>query len=124
MKPDSTPVASSTSGYRALIGALQLAHLPPSASQLTTGMFCSAVIGALHAGQAERGVTMLNGGSLSGLHAAGSASSRAFGAQLVVHHDRHAMDHDVEEAADEQAQHHAKPMNNAGCVASVSRIIQ
>ena len=41
------------------MGAWQLAHLPRSASQLTTGMFCKAVIGASHFGHFERGVTML-----------------------------------------------------------------
>ena len=29
--------------------------------QLTTGMFCQAVMGALHLGQAERGVLKLKG---------------------------------------------------------------
>ena len=37
----------------------------------------------------------------------GSASTRAFGAQRPVHHHRHAVDHHVEEAADQQAQHRA-----------------
>ena len=79
-KPDSDAGASSTSGYRALIGALQLAHLRPSASQLTTGMFCSAVIGALQSGQAERGTMRLNVGAARRA-ASGSAERRAFGAQ-------------------------------------------
>ena len=43
---------------------------------------------------------------LRGDFAAGE--QRAFGAQFVVHHDGHAMDHDIEEAADQQAQHHAQ----------------
>ena len=67
MKPDRMPVAASTSGYRTLIGILQLAHLRPNAIQLTTGMFCIAVIGALQAGQAERGTMRLNGGCCAGV---------------------------------------------------------
>ena len=39
-----------------LIGALQAAHLPRSASQLTSGMLCTARIPMPHDGQRERGV--------------------------------------------------------------------
>ncbi len=39
---------------------MQEAQRPRSSSQLTTGMFCQALMGALQAGQAERGVLKVN----------------------------------------------------------------
>ena len=57
------------------IGALQEAQRPRSTSQLTTGMFCSAVIGALQCGQAERGVLRVEA-----LGAAAGAGGRGRGA--------------------------------------------
>src|SRR6185436_15911395 len=57
------------------MGAWQLAHLPRSTSQLTTGMFCSAVMGALHLGQAERGMITLNFGCGGACVPASSAQS-------------------------------------------------
>src|ERR1700683_67495 len=56
---DSSPVVSSTKGYRSEILALQAAQRPRRMSQLITGMFCHALIGALQCGQAERGVLKL-----------------------------------------------------------------
>src|SRR5713226_5704126 len=53
---DSRPVANSTRGYRAEILVLHEAQRPRRSSQLTTGMFCQALMGALQAGQAERGM--------------------------------------------------------------------
>ena len=70
-------------------------------------MFCSAVIGALQLGQAERGTMRLNVGDGGAASVVGIRQRRAFGAQLVVHHHRHAIDHDIQEAADQQAQHDA-----------------
>ena len=37
----------------------QFAQRPPSSSQLNTGMFCQALIGARQLGQAERGTIRL-----------------------------------------------------------------
>ena len=83
-----------------------------------TGMFCAAVIIAPHFGQAERGHDQVVGR----LRLSASAPAevglqpdmrvRAVSAQdllrlrapLALQHDRHAMDHDVEEAADQQAE--------------------
>src|SRR5580658_4114836 len=79
---DKMPVASSTAGYRAEMRVLQAAHRPRSASQLIRGMFCQAVIGALHTGQAERGTTKLKcPGGAAGL--CGAESSSAAPALLV-----------------------------------------
>src|SRR5690606_24340864 len=58
----STIVSSSTSGYCAEIGALQLRHLPRSASQLNTGMFSYHDSWCLQCGQCERSTTMPGGG--------------------------------------------------------------
>src|SRR5580698_378074 len=58
---DRTPVVSSTSGYRAEILVLHAAQRPRKTNQLTTGMFCQALMGALHCGQAERGVLSVKG---------------------------------------------------------------
>src|SRR6266849_3785197 len=57
---DSRPVANSTRGYRAEILVLHEAQRPRRSSQLTTGMFCQALMGALQAGQAERGMLKVN----------------------------------------------------------------
>ena len=53
--------------------AWQAAQRPRSSSQLITGMFCHALIGALQAGQAERGVLKVKrsggvGGDRRGRH--------------------------------------------------------
>src|SRR5271163_224505 len=79
---ESTPVASSTSGYRTEIGALQEAQRPRSTSQLITGMLCRALICALQVGQAERGVLKLKRPSGAGTEAATGveAASGAFAA--------------------------------------------
>src|ERR1700690_371165 len=50
------PVAISTTGYRGEILVRQEAQRPRRITQLITGMFCHALIGALHEGQAEPGV--------------------------------------------------------------------
>src|SRR6202034_3131652 len=51
------PVSSSTTGYIHEIGVLHARHLPPSSSQLTTGMLSHGLIAAPHFGQAEAGST-------------------------------------------------------------------
>src|SRR6186713_2516322 len=79
---DITPVNASTNGYRALIDLPQLAHRPRKKSQLITGMFCSAVIGALHDGHAERGTTRLKR-SLGADETATAASALLFTADPV-----------------------------------------
>src|SRR6185295_2706959 len=53
------PARASTSGYLALMRALQAEHLPRRTSQLTIGTFSSALMRCPHAGQAERGVIRL-----------------------------------------------------------------
>src|SRR3984893_18201891 len=69
---ESRAVASSTRGYRAEILVLQEAQRPRSTSQLTTGMFCQALMGALQTGQAERGVLKVS-----------RSGTAAWGAELV-----------------------------------------
>ncbi len=75
-------------------------------------MFCSAVIGALQAGQAERGTTRLKGSACAAAASAAPASApRELGALLAplpLEHDRQPVDDDIQEAADEQPQHQAR----------------
>jgi hypothetical protein len=71
-----------------LIGCLQFAHFPPSASQLTTGMFCSAVIGALQPGQAERGTIRLYGCGSSAFEDASGLAAGASPAASIAHSAR------------------------------------
>ena len=56
----SPPTASSTSGYRHPIHALQLRQRPPSASQLTSGTFSHHASVRPQLRQCERGCTMLS----------------------------------------------------------------
>ena len=58
----SSIVSSSTAGYCIEIGALQLRHLPRSASQLNTGMFSYQLSWWPQCGQCERSTTMPGGG--------------------------------------------------------------
>src|SRR5690606_13592791 len=58
----SSAVTSSTSGYCTEIGALQLRHLPRSASQLNTGMFSYHDSWWPQWGQCERSTTIPGGG--------------------------------------------------------------
>src|SRR5450432_1652173 len=63
----------------------QFAQRPRSTSQETIGMFCSAVMGALQDGQAERGTTRLNGssGRAGTVAARGSFSTSSMHADTV-----------------------------------------
>src|SRR5882672_411886 len=100
------------------MGALQLAHLPRSASQLTTGTFCNAEIGALHLGQAERGTIRLNFGAVkssvpeSAAHSARNALSIIIGTRWMT---------TLRKLPIRRPSTTQLPMNSAGCVASVSR---
>ncbi len=77
-------------------------------------MFCAAVISAPHFGQAERGTTRLYlgcGSACSGCRSGFSPTSSAsledllrLRTPLAFQHDRNAVDDDVEEAADQQAE--------------------
>ncbi len=103
--------------------ARQAAQRPRSTSQLITGMFCQALIGALHAGQAERGVLRLkrSDGAEVIVVAALSAERQqldGLGAPLALQHDGQPVDDDVEKAADHQPQHEHRPheQQGAGCV--------
>ena len=59
---NSSIVSSSTAGYWIEIGALQLRHLPRSATQLKTGMFSYQDSWCPQCGQCERSTTMPGGG--------------------------------------------------------------
>ena len=69
-------------------------------------MFCSAVIGALQPGQAERGVSRLK---VRLVRRRLAIQRQAFAAPGALQHQRHAVDHDVEEAADQQPENSATP---------------
>src|SRR5882672_6720215 len=85
-----TPARSSTTGYLALIGALQSEHLPRNTAQLTSGTFSSAVILCPHAGQRERGTNRLYGSAFgiswpaSDAHSARHSSSSIFGRRWMT----------------------------------------
>ncbi len=66
------------------MGALQAAHLPPSAIQLATGMFCSAVIGAAHDGQRERGTRRFSLSAGGGSRPSSSAQSARHSACIMI----------------------------------------
>ena len=71
-----------------------------------TGMFCSAVIGAWHFGQVERGTMRLKrGAARRGRGAVALREFRALRAPLALQHHRHAVDDDIQEAAHQQPQH-------------------
>ena len=59
---NSSAVSNSTSGYWIEIGALQPRHLPPSASQLSSGMFSYHDNWWPQCGQCERSTTIPGGG--------------------------------------------------------------
>ena len=69
---NSSEVSNSTSGYWNEIGALQLRHLPPRASQLSSGMFSYQDSWCPQCGQCERSTTMPGGG---GSYSSGSSST-------------------------------------------------
>ena len=71
-------------------------------------------MGAWQAGQAERGTTRLKRSAGGAVRRRIGLELGAFGAPRALHHDRQAMDDDVEEAADQQPQREAQPMNSAG----------
>src|SRR5690349_7525616 len=72
------------------MGALQCAHRPPSAIQLTTGMLWIALIGVAHDGHAEGGVKRLyvvrGGGSRpsSAAHSSRQPASIIFGSRWIT----------------------------------------
>ena len=71
-------------------------------------MFCRRVIGALQCGQVERGTTRLKGAAVTpgsgGRAGVGMGELRTLRAPLALEHDRQAVDDDVQEAADQQAE--------------------
>jgi len=87
-------------------------------------MFCSALIGAWHAGQAERGTARLN-------RSGAAAGSVALAASPLssLHCSRHArssitrqsIDHDVQEAAHGQSQHQAGADEHGGARTRAAR---
>ena len=101
----------------------QAAQRPRSTSQLITGMFCHAVMGALQAGQAERGVVKAEAaraGSASGdAVAAARARPTAESRAACARHSRSSMigqpvnDH-VEKAADTRPSTNTEPANSSG----------
>src|SRR6185295_611567 len=84
------PASSSTTGYLALMRALQLEHLPRSHAQLTSGTFSSAPILCPHDGQRERGTTRLYGSAFgrswpaSDAHSARHSRSSIFGRRWMT----------------------------------------
>ena len=58
---------------------MQAAQRPRSSSQLTTGMFCQALIGALQAGQADPGVLKVKRSVAAGAAGEGVAEDSASG---------------------------------------------
>src|SRR6266581_5407680 len=84
------PVSSSTTGYRAEIGAWHAAQRPRRKRKLTTGMFSSAEIGWLQAGHCERGTTRLyrgrsaTGSPDSSAHCARQPRSSIFGRRWMT----------------------------------------
>jgi len=64
--------------------APQREHLPRSAIQLRSGMFSSAPIGWLQAGQRERGVTRFSGGSCGGASPASAAHSARHSRSIIL----------------------------------------
>ena len=81
------------------MGVPHAEHLPRSASQLSTGMFSYQRIRCPHCRQRERGTIRLNGSAVAGSLPASSAHSSAHWRSSIFGKP---VDHDVEEAADEQ----------------------
>lgn len=52
------PVNNSTNGYFKDIGLLHREHFPPKKKKLTIGIFSNHLMGFLHFGQKEPGLTM------------------------------------------------------------------
>ncbi len=71
-------------------------------------MFCSAVIGAWHFGQAERGTMRLKRGRRRGRRRGARRplrQLRTLRPPIALQHYRNAVDDDIQEAADQQPQH-------------------